>query len=425
MHVISVSADIRKNITTGMPSGQRYDVVILGAGISGITTACMLQRVGCRTLLISEIFPLIDSWEHNSPHVPTWYAMASAYPHFLEVDANETLMRNTQEFFKALLKRSTPGLTMYTMYELFEGNEVSVPPLADLRMDFTYIDSRIHLRQNETRIPYRKKYTGSISGWSFSSIFVDMPQYMPFLYQEYLKNGGTLFRRNITNRQTLLELPGTQIINCLGFKGIRIFEDTTHARIVRGRLVCAEPSPKLPPELYRTAYNYMPGSSIYNKADGSPEYLHFFPRSDGILLGQTREVGVVDQNTGSWSGVEVVDDEIEVEGVKIPESIITINEDIVSGWVGQKVRFTPRKGMCGYRYYRAPGEGGVRLEKDSNTKTVIHNYGHGGSGVTASWGCALKVASLCLGIDSKDLFNRFFCEDPFEGSSLENRMAIF
>jgi D-amino-acid oxidase len=39
---------------------------------------------------------------------------------------------------------------------------------------------------------------------------------------------------------------------------------------------------------------------------------------------------------------------------------------------------------------------GVRLEKEklSDGRTVIHNYGHGGSGFTLSWGCAEKVLAL-------------------------------
>ena len=39
---------------------------------------------------------------------------------------------------------------------------------------------------------------------------------------------------------------------------------------------------------------------------------------------------------------------------------------------------------------------GVRLEKErlSDGRTVIHNYGHGGSGFTLSWGCAQAVFEL-------------------------------
>ncbi|MCY0909922.1 MAG: FAD-dependent oxidoreductase, partial [Sulfobacillus thermotolerans] len=35
----------------------------------------------------------------------------------------------------------------------------------------------------------------------------------------------------------------------------------------------------------------------------------------------------------------------------------------------------------------------VRLEQEMGTR-IIHNYGHGGAGVTFSWGCALEVVEL-------------------------------
>jgi glycine/D-amino acid oxidase-like deaminating enzyme len=52
----------------------------------------------------------------------------------------------------------------------------------------------------------------------------------------------------------------------------------------------------------------------------------------------------------------------------------------------------------GFRPYRKDG---VRLEFDTfqrNNKKmrIIHNYGHGGSGVTLSWGCAQNVAELIV-----------------------------
>jgi D-amino-acid oxidase len=37
----------------------------------------------------------------------------------------------------------------------------------------------------------------------------------------------------------------------------------------------------------------------------------------------------------------------------------------------------------------------VRLEREElGGRTVIHCYGHGGAGVTLSWGCAAEVVGL-------------------------------
>ena len=40
-----------------------------------------------------------------------------------------------------------------------------------------------------------------------------------------------------------------------------------------------------------------------------------------------------------------------------------------------------------------PGRHQIRLEKEAD-KNIIHNYGHGGSGFTVSWGCAEEVFQL-------------------------------
>ena len=49
----------------------------------------------------------------------------------------------------------------------------------------------------------------------------------------------------------------------------------------------------------------------------------------------------------------------------------------------------------GLRPYRRSG---VRLEREKlrDGRTVIHNYGHGGSGFTLSWGCAREVVDLAM-----------------------------
>ncbi|MET7442450.1 FAD-dependent oxidoreductase, partial [Streptomyces sp. NPDC005568] len=43
-----------------------------------------------------------------------------------------------------------------------------------------------------------------------------------------------------------------------------------------------------------------------------------------------------------------------------------------------------------------PARDSVRLEREklSGGRLLVHNYGHGGAGVTVAWGCAREAARL-------------------------------
>ena len=48
--------------------------------------------------------------------------------------------------------------------------------------------------------------------------------------------------------------------------------------------------------------------------------------------------------------------------------------------------------IAGVRPYRS---GSYRLDAETiSGKFIVHNYGHGGAGITLSWGCAAKVRAM-------------------------------
>jgi hypothetical protein len=154
-------------------------------------------------------------------------------------------------------------------------------------------------------------------------------------------------------------------------------------------------SPPISPDGTPLAYNYTPKADVYARADGKPEYVHFFSRADGWILGQTREPGTLDAN-GNWSG-EVVADGISISGQSVPEQIVSLNSSILKSWLDVEIADRKLEAREGYRYYRDPSGSGVRLESERRGDMfLVHNYGHGGSGVTMSWGCAIKSAQLLI-----------------------------
>jgi glycine/D-amino acid oxidase-like deaminating enzyme len=56
--------------------------------------------------------------------------------------------------------------------------------------------------------------------------------------------------------------------------------------------------------------------------------------------------------------------------------------------------------VVGFRPYRPSGF--VVRKEERGSKTLIHNYGHGGGGMTLSWGCAQLAVNLAQPVSGKD-----------------------
>ena len=102
---------------------------------------------------------------------------------------------------------------------------------------------------------------------------------------------------------------------------------------------------------------------------GGRAYVH--PRTRDCILGGTLDIG-------EWG---TTPDPAETD------RILRRCRDIAPGLAAARVI----ESVVGLR----PGRPEIRLEMDESLLPVpvVHNYGHGGSGVTVGWGCAADVVA--------------------------------
>jgi hypothetical protein len=151
-------------------------------------------------------------------------------------------------------------------------------------------------------------------------------------------------------------------------------------------------------------------AEIYRNAAGAPADVYCYPRSDAWILGGSRQEGRIDG--GRWVGDQTVGEEIEFRrpdggSLAVPSAILRLNADILlrvsNGRLDLErlVRDHPIivSPAIGYRFVRDSESNSVRtgcsrVEFGGARKYILHNYGHGGSGFTLSWGCAFDVSQM-------------------------------
>lgn len=215
---------------------------------------------------------------------------------------------------------------------------------------------------------------GYAYGVSMRTLVVETPVFMPALVRAFEAHGGRIERRSLSSRAEINALPHETLINCLGLGARDLFEqeipeaDRTYA--VKGQLVLLQPDPDL-----QYALNFQVGG----------EDRYFFPRHDALVLGGTYE---------AHAASAAPDD-------AVTRMLLEQHMQFIAN-AGRAMGFAPPK-IAPERYVRAIAglrpfrPAGPRLELErSGGKRIIHNYGHGGSGITFAWGCAEEASGLAL-----------------------------
>jgi D-amino-acid oxidase len=185
---------------------------------------------------------------------------------------------------------------------------------------------------------------------------IDMPVHLAWLRERLAKAGGVVEAHEVTD---LAAVPAPVVVNCTGL-GARSLVPDPAVHPVRGQLVVVE-NPGI--TTWFTSVGHCSGASTY-----------FIPQPGGLLLGGTAE-------EDDWS--------LEPDpatAAAIVARCAALHPEIADARV------------LAHRVGLRPARHAVRLERQPlpDGRALVHNYGHGGAGVTVAWGCAREAAGLAF-----------------------------
>ncbi|WP_053637755.1 FAD-dependent oxidoreductase [Streptomyces sp. NRRL F-4707] len=183
---------------------------------------------------------------------------------------------------------------------------------------------------------------------------VDMSAHLPWLRRRLVAAGGTVEDRAVSD---LAEADAPVVVNCTGL-GARDLVPDPSVRPVRGQLVVVE-NPGI--------HDWLVSADA-----GSGETTYFLRQPGRLLLGGTAE-------EDAWS----------------TEPDPAVAEAIVRRCAALRPEIAGAR-VLAHRVGLRPARDAVRLERAvlPDGRRLVHNYGHGGAGVTVAWGCAEEAARL-------------------------------
>ncbi|SEP57700.1 D-amino-acid:oxygen oxidoreductase [Streptomyces sp. yr375] len=309
------------------------EVIVVGGGVIGLTTAVVLAERGVA----------VRVWTRD-PVERTTSAVAGAlwWPYHIEpkASARAWALRSLEVYEELAERPETTGV------RLVDG-VLGETDLADVE---GWTAGRLTGLRHATADEY-----GTGTGVRARLPLIDMSMYLPWLRERLLRAGGTVEERTVTD---LAEADAQVVVNCTGL-GARELAADPSVRPVRGQLVVVE-NPGIDTWLGSTA------------PDGT--LAHFFPQPGRLLLG----------------GIAQDDDWSLEPDPEVAEAIVRRCAALRPEIAGARI--------VAHRVGLRPARDAVRLERaeQPDGRVVVHHYGHGGAGVTVSWGCAQEAAELVL-----------------------------
>ncbi|HZM76801.1 MAG TPA: FAD-dependent oxidoreductase [Candidatus Limnocylindrales bacterium] len=304
------------------------EAVVIGAGVSGLTTAVTLLKAGYQVRVLADRPPEETT---SASAGASWSPYMVGHPRAMD------WCEITRKTLEKLAASPATGVRIIGGIEA-SLTLVDVPEWARGLAGFRMCEPR--------ELP-----AGYVIGWWGEVPVVDMPVYLRYL-TGLLADGGVNVKVEHVSDLNVAPV----VINCTGAGAGDLTGD---AELVptKGQLVVVR----------------NPGIEHYFQDHLEAEDLtYFIPHGDVVVLGGCARRH--DTSTG-------------------------YNSQDADAILKRCARIDPRLATAEIVEHRTgvrPNRPTVRLEKEITARgnTVIHNYGHGGAGVTMSWGCAEHVLNL-------------------------------
>ncbi|XP_065682752.1 D-amino-acid oxidase [Hydra vulgaris] len=331
-------------------------VIVAGAGIMGLSTAYHLKKT------IPEIDVVVYAKDF-SPNLTSDGAAGLWEPYIPGETSIELVSKWSQSTYDYVLDkiRTDPdsgnyGLMTCLGYNCSTSSDFQLPYWSSIPLDYHLLNERDVAR----RFPSWIK-----SAASFTSVFIEGTKYLPYLTKKFIELGGQLCQKEIYSLDEFYEECDV-FVNCTGLGSKKLLKDD-ELYTVRGHIL-------------KVKANSIKEFLIVFEDTGPEMCTYVLPNQDYVILGGTKQLNNYDLTPNNEDREFIL---------RTTSSIYPClkSAEVLQEWVGLR-----------------PCRKSMRVEKENfvvkssigseNILKVVHNYGHGGSGLTVHWGCALETVKL-------------------------------
>ncbi|PZR56766.1 MAG: amino acid oxidase [Candidatus Meridianibacter frigidus] len=350
-------------------------VLVIGAGVIGLTTALSLRQEGFEVVVIADNF------------APTTSVAAGALwewpPSVCGSHYDEALLNRSQAWcapsyrkFSELAQGTNTGVFLRPATFYFRipvrDNPNELGKTLKLR---THVAGFLHAPELAERNGV-SPHAGVVDAYTYVAPMIDTDAYLDWLRLQVTQTGCELLERHISGslaeqqRTLLTSFRAEAIANCTGLGSQELATDR-HLAPHRGALI-----------FVRNDGTHMPRVNgahciAHDTAQDRQDMVFIVPRGENqLVLG-----GLIEPD--EWT--------LEVDLQNHPPIREMLQRCVDFLPILANAQLDEREPVrVGLRPFRGSG---VRLEREPGTR-IIHNYGHGGSGFTLSWGCAFEAVGL-------------------------------